>query len=127
MRPPSISLLPLWHFPPKWVIFAERTRKHELQDIIRGNGSVVQGAIIQAATAYLGREAPTNSRGEGEKQIRIQEVVALTTYIEENRLWFASPDGSSKDSGRFQEDFHDQSVLNTMKYCASWKPGVKIL
>ncbi len=102
------------------------SQKHELQDIIRGNGSIVQGANTQAAAAFLGRETATNTRGEDEKYLSLQEVVALTEYIDRNQLWFSSPDESKYLSeGAEQKVYEDEDPNFVIKYnsrvfYASW-------
>jgi hypothetical protein len=71
------------------------SRKHELQDIIRGNGPVVQGANIQAAIAFLGRKTETDSGSESEKYLSLQEVVALTNGIDQRLRKKALPQKST--------------------------------
>jgi hypothetical protein len=70
------------------------SRKHERQDIIRGNESVVQRAAIQAANAYLRREAEPSGAAAITKPIGVEEVVALTNYFDRYSLWFQDLDES---------------------------------
>jgi hypothetical protein len=103
------------------------SRKHELQDIIRGNGSVVQGTTIQAITAYLGREAAADPSSESAQQVGIEEVVSLTAYIELNRLWFCEWDESKYLSeGAEQKVYEDADPnfvikVNSRIFYATWR------
>ncbi len=86
----------------------------------------MQGAAIKAAAAFLGREKAANSRREGEKHFSLQEVDALTDYIDRNQLWFSSPDESKYLSeGAEQKVYEDEDPSFVIKYnsrvfYASW-------
>jgi hypothetical protein len=56
--------------------------KHELQGIISGNGSVRQGAVIQAITAYLGTEAAAGQLVENPERLAVQEIEVLSAFIQ---------------------------------------------
>lgn len=59
--------------------------KHELQDIIAGNGSVRCGETIQAISAYLRRKKEAGS-GVENGWTKVQETEALKKYISNNHL-----------------------------------------
>ena len=61
--------------------------KHELQDIIAGNGSVRNGKIIQAITRYLKRKKKAIPETEKTKFNKVKEEKILIEFIK------------SKDSG----------------------------
>lgn len=68
--------------------------KHELQNIISGNGSVRHGETIQAIAAYLKRKKRAGSATETAEFSKEQETKILIEYIEENALWYQAPQDS---------------------------------
>ncbi len=103
------------------------SRKHELQDIIRGNGSVVQGASIQAANAYLRGEAAASGAVAVAKPIGVEEVVALTTYIDRNNLWFHDLDQTKYFAEGAEQKVYEAAdprfviKVNSRIFYASWE------
>ncbi len=68
--------------------------KHELQNVISGNGSVRNGKTIQAITFYLRGEKKAISGSEKGKLIKEQETQALLRFINQNNLWYSDFDES---------------------------------
>ena len=68
--------------------------KHELQDIISGNGSVRHGKAIRAVADYLRRKKETISGIEKEQFDKEQETQILIDFIEAENLWFPDFDDS---------------------------------
>jgi len=66
--------------------------KHELQDIISGNGSVRNGEIIQAVLAYLRSKKETGSKVEETKLFKTQETETIIAFIVANNLWCSDID-----------------------------------
>jgi hypothetical protein len=61
--------------------------KHELQNIISGNGAVRHGKAIRAISDYLGGKKEAISGIEEEKFFQEQETQKLMDYIEGGNLW----------------------------------------
>lgn len=74
--------------------FTQTSLKHELQNIISGNGAVRHGKAIRAITDYLGREKETISGIEKEKLLQEQEAQKLIDFIEREDLWYQGLDES---------------------------------
>lgn len=68
--------------------------KHELQNIITGNGKVRNGKIIQAITNYLRRKKETVPTIKKAKFVKEQETQILIEFIDTKRLWYSSLDES---------------------------------
>ncbi|MCC7301511.1 MAG: hypothetical protein IT233_02615 [Bacteroidia bacterium] len=68
--------------------------KHELQDIISGNGPVRNGKTIQAITGYLRGKKKAVQGAEKAKQVKEQETQTLIEYIDINKLWYSAIDES---------------------------------
>jgi len=66
--------------------------KHELQDIISGNGSVRNGKIIQTITDYLRGKKKAVSQTSESKFLKKQETQALIEFIEAKSLWYSQVD-----------------------------------
>ncbi|MCK6641814.1 MAG: hypothetical protein L6Q81_17180 [Bacteroidia bacterium] len=62
--------------------------KHELQNIIGGNGSVRYGELIQATCAHLRREKGAISEAKKRELSKKEEEKILIDYISKNGLWF---------------------------------------
>ncbi|MBA3706718.1 MAG: hypothetical protein H0W84_12705 [Bacteroidetes bacterium] len=62
--------------------------KHELQNIISGNGSVRNGKIIQTITDYLRGKNKTVSGLKKTKLLKEQETQVLIEFIEKTGLWY---------------------------------------
>ena len=69
--------------------------KHELQNIISGDGQVRHGEIIQSITRYLRGKKKANSGTEKTKFIKEQEKEILLNFIEERFLHFDLPHEST--------------------------------
>ncbi len=68
--------------------------KHELQNIISGNGSVKNGDSIQSFSSFLRGKKKSVSDAEKTKFSKVEEAKILIDYIETNKLWFQSIDNS---------------------------------
>ncbi|MFN6040070.1 MAG: hypothetical protein ACK452_16490 [Bacteroidota bacterium] len=68
--------------------------KHELQNIISGNGEVRNGKTIQTIAHYLRRKKAAISEIEKTKFLKEQETEELMRFIEQNSLWLDSLDSS---------------------------------
>ena len=68
--------------------------KHELQNIISGNGSVRNGKIIRSITDYLRRKKKTVSNLKEDKLDKDQETQVLKEFIAESNLWYSDVDNS---------------------------------
>lgn len=68
--------------------------KHELQNIISGNGSVRNGKIIQTITDYLRRKKETISNLEETKFSKVKEAQVLIEFISDANLWYSEIDNS---------------------------------
>jgi hypothetical protein len=62
--------------------------KHELQNIISGNGSVRNGKIIQAITDYLRRKKETVQGITKAKLDKEQETLVLIEFVGTQSLWY---------------------------------------
>ena len=80
--------------------------KHELQNLLSGNGSVRYWENIQAITAYLRgkKKAGTEFEKEWNKD---QETEALIEYISDNNLWYSSLDESKYIDGGAEQKVYD--------------------
>ena len=101
--------------------------KHELQNIISGNGSVRNGKIIQTITDYLRREKKAISATEETKFSKDQETEVLVKFITHSNLWYSNID-SSKYIGEGAEqrvyEFSDPNYilkLNDSIFYAYWE------
>jgi hypothetical protein len=101
--------------------------KHELQNIISGNGSVRNGKNIQTITNHLRGKKKTVQGAEKTKLIKEQETQVLIGFIEENDLWFSAVD-ESKYIGEGAEqkiyEFSDTNFilkLNDSIFYALWE------
>ena len=61
---------------------AQMSLKHELQDIISGNGAVSQGEAIRAVAHYLRRKKEAVFGVEETKFLKEQETQVLIEFIE---------------------------------------------
>ncbi len=61
--------------------------KHELQNIISGNGSVRNGKIIQTITDYLRGKKKTIQGAAKSKRVKEQETQVLIDFVESQGLW----------------------------------------
>ena len=68
--------------------------KHELQNIISGNGSVRNGNILQTITNYLRGKKKAISESEKAKFLKKQETQILIEYIDSHSLWIKEIDKS---------------------------------
>jgi hypothetical protein len=73
---------------------AQMSLKHELQDIISGNGSVRHGKAIRAIADYLSGKKETISTAEKEQLGKEQETQILIDFIEAEGLWVQDLDES---------------------------------
>lgn len=101
--------------------------KHELQNIISGNGSVRNGKVIQSITDYIRREKKAISNlAEGEFN-KNKETTLLKSFISSNNLWYSNID-DSKYIGEGAEqkiyEFSDPNFvlkLNDTIYYSLWE------
>jgi hypothetical protein len=68
--------------------------KHELQNIITGNGKVRNGEIIQTITYHLRGKKETVSTTEKTKLIKEQETQNLIEFINSKNFWYTDLDQS---------------------------------
>lgn len=68
--------------------------KHELQNIISGNGPVRNGKIIRSITDYLRRKKKTVSSLKEVEFNKDKETQVLREFIADNNLWYGSVDSS---------------------------------
>lgn len=66
--------------------------KHELQNIIRGNGSVRYGELIQATCSHLRRKKSSIFEIEKREFGKEEEEKILIEFISANGLWFEESD-----------------------------------
>jgi hypothetical protein len=100
--------------------------KHELQNIISGNGFVGYGKNIQTITNYLGGKKETVSNFKEYKFNKNEETKILTDFIGKSDLWFTEID-TAKYIGEGAEqriyEFGDPNFvlkLNDCVFYASW-------
>lgn len=100
--------------------------KHELQDIISGNGSVSFGKNIQAITHDLRRKKEAISKTKTEECSKDQETKALIEYISANDLWYSELDetkyigeGAEQKVYEYHEP-HSVIKLNDAVFYAYW-------
>ncbi|MBC7865378.1 MAG: hypothetical protein IAF38_20550 [Bacteroidia bacterium] len=101
--------------------------KHELQDIISGNGSVRNGEIIQTITAYLrGKKKTVSSLEKGEFS-KLKETKILIQFIEDSGLWYSSIDNSTYIGEGAEQKIYEFSdpdfvlKLNDTIFYSSWE------
>jgi hypothetical protein len=103
------------------------TIKHELQNIISGDGHVRHGKIIQAIKGFLRGKKETVSKLKETKFGKDEEREILEEFISESNLWFTEID-SSKFIGEGAEqkiyEFADPDFvlkLNDSIFYAYWE------
>ena len=100
--------------------------KHELQDIISGNGFVRNGKNIQTITNYLRGKKEAVSNLKEDKFDKNKETKILIDFIDNTNLWFTDID-NSKYVGEGAEqkiyEFEDPNFvlkLNDSIFYTSW-------
>lgn len=88
--------------------------KHELQNIISGNGKVRYGEAIQAINHFLRRQKKSVSGTEKTKFVKAQETKVLIDYIGQNKLWFEHPDKSKYIGEGAEQKYMNTLTLNTL-------------
>lgn len=68
--------------------------KHELQDIISGNGSVRNGKIVQSITDYLRRKKKAVSNLTAREFDKNKETKVLKEFVTASNLWYPGIDNS---------------------------------
>lgn len=63
--------------------------KHELQDLIQGNGREGKEDLIQSAAGYLRRSKATSAGFEKGQYSKEQETKELISFIDAGNLWFS--------------------------------------
>lgn len=63
--------------------------KHELQNIISGNGQVRHGKVIQTIAAYLRGKKKAVSNLEETKFSKVEETKVLIEYLEQTKFWYS--------------------------------------
>jgi len=101
--------------------------KHELQNIISGNGSVRNGEIIQTITDHLRRKKEAVSDFKEAKLNKVKETEVLKEFITNCNLWYLEID-KSKYIGEGAEqkiyEFTDPNFvlkLNDSIFYAFWE------
>ena len=101
--------------------------KHELQNIISGNGSVRNGKIIRSITDYLRRKKKAVSNLKEGEFNKDKEIQVLKEFITDNNLWYSNID-NSKYIGEGAEqkiyEFSDSGFvlkLNDTIYYSFWE------
>jgi hypothetical protein len=101
--------------------------KHELQDIISGNGTVRFGEAIQSAKRFIRGKKETIQGIEETKQFQIQEAQILTEYIDQNNLWITDINPSSYIGEGAEQKVYESSdpdfiiKLNDRIFYACWE------
>ena len=83
--------------------------KHELQNIISGNGPVRYGEAIQAIASYLKRKKGAGSTAEKTEFSKKQEAQILIGYIQENSLWYEAPEESKYIAEGAEQKIYESS------------------
>ena len=92
------------------------SQKHELQNIISGNGEVRKGKDIQSVASYLRRKKEAISGIEGKELLRKKETEILISIIEEQELWYQELDISKYiGEGAEQKIFEHSDPLFVIK------------
>ena len=100
--------------------------KHDLQNIISGNGSVRHGENIQAITSYLRRKKEAISRAQEKEYSKDQETEILVEFIHQNSLWFRDLDDSKYIGAGAEQKVYDYTdpryilKLNDTIFYRSW-------
>ncbi len=101
--------------------------KHELQNIISGNGPIGNGKVIQSITEYIRREKKAISNLAEGKFNKNQETQILKGFISHSNLWYSGID-DTKYIGEGAEqkiyEFSDPNFvlkLNDTIYYSFWE------
>jgi hypothetical protein len=86
--------------------------KHELQNIISGNGSVRNGDLIQSISSFLRGKKESVSNTEKAKFSKVEETQVLIDYIETNNLWFQSIDNSKYIGEGGEQKIYESQTRN---------------
>jgi hypothetical protein len=65
-----------------------KSLKHELQDLIQGNGGKEQESLIQTTTGFLRRSKTTSADAQKGEYSKEQETKTLVSFIDSNLLWY---------------------------------------
>ena len=108
--------------------------KHELQDLIQGNGREEQGGIIQATARFLRGSKTAGARLEEIQHSKEQETEKLIFFINENQFWYHSDISENNKIGEGAEQqvyyFPEKSIvikLNDSIYFAYWEDYINNL
>ncbi len=107
-------------------------KKHGLQNIIRGEGSVSGGGNIKAVTSYLSGgpgadRKDTTSREPSTREQRKVEREELKRYIEDNNLWYEKPfgkllsDKTTEAEVYLDDDGKTVTKTNNLQWYQTWK------
>ena len=102
------------------------TIKHELQNIISGNGSVRNGKIIQSIIDYLRRKKKAVSSLTEGGFLKDKETQVLTEFITDSYLWYSDIDNSKYIGEGAEQKIYEFSnpdfvlKLNDSIYYSSW-------
>jgi hypothetical protein len=109
------------------------TVKHELQNIISGNGSVSNGKIIQSISNYLSGKEKAIPNSEKTEFFKTEETKILVQFIEDSNFWYPEIN-NSKYIGEGAEqkiyEFADPNFilkLNDRIFYSSWNDYLKSL
>lgn len=109
------------------------TVKHELQNIISGNGSVSNGKIIQSISSYLSGKEKAIPNAEKAKFFKTEETEILKKFISDANLWYPEIiDSKYIGEGAEQKiyEFSDPNFilkLNDRIFYESWNDYLKSL
>jgi hypothetical protein len=109
------------------------TVKHELQNIISGNGSVSNGKIIQSIASYLSGKEKAIPNAEKTKFFKTEEAEILKQFISDSNLWYPEIRESNYiGEGAEQKiyEFSDPNFilkLNDRIFYESWSDYLKSL
>jgi len=104
------------------------TVKHELQNIIQGNGGKGEESLIQTISHHLRRSEESSASAQEMEFSKEQETKNLTVFIERNNLWYK---GDIKEEDKIGEGAEQKVFYNPEKetviklndsiFFSSWK------
>jgi hypothetical protein len=86
--------------------------KHELQNIISGNGSVGNGKIIQSITDYIRRKKKAISNLEKGEFDKNKETQILKEFISDSNLWYSGIDNTKYIGEGAEQKIYEFSDIN---------------
>jgi hypothetical protein len=122
-----IAEVPNLHFWGVLHTIVQMSLKHELQNIISGNGSVSHGKTIRTITDYLSRKKEAVSGIEKGQFLKEQEVEVLIALIAAKGLWYEGLDESKYIGEGAEQRIYEHSdskfviKLNDGVFYAFWE------